>query len=432
MLNTVKRLKNKELFIALYFLLFILGMTVGITSKFYNEFRVLQLVLLFSLGLYSLINKRQNTSKTELLFLLYICVGSFFWQNYQFIVVDLLLAYLLYKSFFLLEYNEFVSKIIVFASLLIFPLLPLSIADYINTGIYYPIWHPMPWNIRVFDSYLLITSIFAVWFYNSENKYKNVYLLFFFLSFFSTLINAGRSATLAYTVFITVVVIFNRATRWPLLSAYLAAWLAYISVTYLAAFNFANSSSTLEIQIARTTTSLRYDLWLHAFECWHQSPIVGCGFYQLGNYEYLAAHPHNLLIQVLTETGLIGLGFLLIIIFVIFKKVCWGTKESYFTIAALLSIAIDLSLSGSHIYPITQMALLWLLVFLLKNPVFQHASYFNKASKVSSSSNRLVTSIIYFILMAIFIYILITTSLLSDSNMLTTPPRFWEYGYQLL
>ncbi|MGP9688732.1 O-antigen ligase family protein [Psychrobacter sp. AOP22-C1-C5] len=430
MFSVVRRFKNKELFIALYFLLFILGVTVGITSKFYNEFRVLELALLFGFGVYSLVNKQQHTSKIELLFLAYIGVASLFWQNYEFIVVDLLLAYLLYKSFFSLEYNELVTKIIVFASLLIFPLLPLSVLDYINTGIYYPIWHPMPWNIRVYDSYLLIISIFAIWLYITETKYKSLYLLFILLAFFSILLNAGRSATLAYTIFI--VIIFNRTVRWQLLTTYTAAWLAYIAITYLAATNFVNSSSALEIQIARTTTSLRYDLWVNAFECWLQSPIVGCGFYQLGSYEYLAAHPHNLLIQVLTETGLIGLGFLLAMIFVIFKNVDWRSEKNYFTIAALLAIGVDLSLSGAHIYPITQIALLWLLVFLLKNRVFQHASYFNKVPEVNSLGKIVVCSIIYFVLMAIFIYIFTTTSVFLDSDMLATPPRFWEYGYKLL
>jgi len=134
----------------------------------------------------------------------------------------------------------------------------------------------------------------------------------------------------------------------------------------------------------------------------------------------------------LTETGLIGLGFLLTIVFVIFKNVAWRSRESYFTIAALLAVGIDLSLSGTHIYPITQIALLWLLAFLLKNPVFQHASYFNKVTEANSLGNMVVSSVSYFVLMAIFVYFFRTTSVFLDNDMLTTPPRFWEYGYQLL
>ena len=78
------------------------------------------------------------------------------------------------------------------------------------------------------------------------------------------------------------------------------------------------------------------------------------------------------------------------------------------------------------------MALLWLLVFLLKNPAFRHAFYFNKVPEINSSGKRIFSSTIYFVLMAIFIYIFTTTSVFLNRSMLTTPPRFWEYGYQLL
>lgn len=423
-------LKNKEILIALYFLLFILGLSVGITPKFYNEFRIVQVILLLGFGLYTIFNKRCYVSIAELLFLAYIGVASLFWQHYEFIVIDLLLAYILYKSFFLLNYNELVTKVIVFASLLIFPLLPLSVFDYIGTGTYYPVWYPMPWNIRVYDSYLLIISIFAVWFYSSEGKCKPFYLLFLFLAFFSILLNAGRSAALAYTLFIAVVAFFNRAVRWPLLAIYACSFLAYMAVTYTADVNIAGSNA-VELQIARTTTSLRYDLWIHALECWTQSPLVGCGFYQLGRYEQFGAHPHNLLLQILTETGLIGFGFLLAIIVIILKHIDWHLERGYFVIAALLAIGIDTSLSGTHIYPITQIALLWLLVFLLKNPVFTHAAYFDSTPYVASPTDKVLSIVIYLSLMAIFIYLFMTTSVLFDTLMLATPPRFWEYGYQL-
>ena len=429
MSTTVKRLKNKELFIALYFLLFILGFTIGITPKFYNEFRILQVTLLLSFGLYNIVNRHGYISKAELLFFVYIGVASLFWQHYEFIIIDLLLAYLLYKNFSLLKYNELVSKIIVFFSLLIFPLLPLSIFEYISTGTYYPVWHPMPWNIRIYDSYLLIVSIFSVWFYLTETKYKKIYLLFLLLAFFSILLNGGRSATLAYTIFMTVIVIFNRAVRWKLLATYGAAWLAYLGVTYLATINI--TSSVVGINIVRTTTSLRYDLWMNALECWIQSPLLGCGFYQLDRYESLGAHPHNLLLQILTETGLIGLSFLLAIILIILKHIDWQLERSYFVVAALLAIGIDTSLSGTHIYPITQMALLWLLVFLLKNPVFKHAAYFNRLPRIASATDMVISIIVYFSLTAIYIYLFINTSVLFDRLMLATPPRFWEYGYQL-
>ena len=423
-------LKNKELFIALYFLLFILGLTIGISSKFYNEFRVLEVILLLGLAFYSLIYKQCYVSRLEILFLTYIAVASLFWQHYEFIVLDLLLAYLLYKCFFILEYNEQLTRLIVIASLLIFPLLPISVIDYINTGAYYPIWHPMPWNIRIYDSYLLIVSIWAVWFYSTQIKYRNIYLIFLLLAFFTILLNASRSVTLAYTVFIVIIVTYNRTVRWQLLSTYVASWFTYLSISYLASIHMVNASVS-GLQIARVTTSLRYDLWMNALECWLQSPFVGCGFYQFGRYEHLAAHPHNLLLQILTETGLIGFGFLLAIFVTILKNIPWQIKKSYFVLASLLAIGIDTSLSGTHIYPITQIAILWLMVFLLKNPAFEHATYFNRILPCRSRLNRFTAIAIYCILLSIFGYVFITTTVLLDNNIPETPPRFWEYGYKI-
>ena len=55
MFNLIKHFKNKELFVALYFLLFIVGFSIC-SSNFYNELRVLEVFLLIGLGLYGLIH----------------------------------------------------------------------------------------------------------------------------------------------------------------------------------------------------------------------------------------------------------------------------------------------------------------------------------------------------------------------------------------
>ncbi|WP_432210765.1 hypothetical protein [Acinetobacter variabilis] len=104
--------------------------------------------------------------------------------------------------------------------------------------------------------------------------------------------------------------------------------------------------------------------------------------------------------------------------------------NSPFVIAALIAIAIDLSLSGIHIYPITQVSLLWLFVFLLKNPEFQHAKYFNQINSENLHLTQTLYFITWLIITFIFFYLFLNTSALSES-LPSTPPRFWEYGYQL-
>lgn len=419
----VKYLKNKELFIALYFFIFILGISIQLSFNFYNEARVLEILLLLFLGLYSFINKENVFFNKELFFLFFISFDFFSWLNYQIIFYEILLFYLLYKVFFVLKYNAILSKLIVFSSFFIFIIFPVSLWEYLNTGKYQN-WYPLPWNIRIYNSYFLIFSIFAIWFFLKE-KYKSIYLAFIFLAFLSILLDGGRSAALAYTVFIGLICIFNRLARLKLIFIYSLTWLAYFLIIY-----FSSQSGSSLRSIARDSTSGRYDLWLNAFQCWLQSPILGCGFYQLDKYSNLSAHPHNLFIQILTETGLIGLSFLLYVIFLILRNISWKFKENYFVISALIAVFIDLSFSGIHIYPITQVALLWLFVFLLKNPEFQHATYFSPSACEASKKSQVLEFIVYILITLAFIYLFFNTSALSES-LPSTPPRFWEYGYQL-
>lgn len=431
MISFFKIHKNKELFVALYFCLFILGLTIGISHSFYNEFRVFEVALLLLFGTVALFNNKLFISKIELLFFGFLAVGSVFWSDFQFVIIELLLAYLLYKGFQSLNYNKNITQFIVLSSFLIFLLFPLSVCQYIATGSYDTLWYPLPWNIRVYDSYFLIMSVFAVWFYMTKQAYRYLYLLFLFLAFFAILLDGGRSATIAYTLFIAIVSMAYRQVRWELFGTYVASWLAYLSITYAASLAVVNSGGGTGLRIARESSSGRIDLWVNALQCWSQNPIIGCGFYQLEDYPNLSAHPHNLFIQVLTETGLLGFGFLLYIIFMIIKRIDWSQPQRYFVSAAFLAIGVDLFFSGVHIYPVTQMALLWLFVFLLKNPEFIHSKNINSPILQGNSSLvKVLPILIYLIISFWFIYILSNTNALSSETPIT-PPRFWVYGYQL-
>lgn len=427
----IKPLLNKEALVAIYFLWFIFGVDIRGSYSFYNEYRVIQILLLLVFGLCAFFYSRLSISKVELLFFACIAIGSLFWAQPFFVVTELLLAYLLYQCFTFLNYCQLTSKIVVLASLTMFIQLPFSLWDYLSTGTYEAIWYPLTWNIRVYDSYFLILSVFAVWFYLTKQAYRYLYLLFLFLAFFAILLDAGRSATIAYTLFIAIVSIAYRHVRWHFIFIYAASWLAYLSVTYAASFANTSGSDGMSLQVARESSSGRIDLWINAYQCWSQHPIIGCGFYQLEQYPNLSAHPHNLFIQVLTESGLLGFGFLLYIIFMMIKRIDCSQPQRYFVMAALLAVGVDLFFSGVHIYPVTQMALLWLFVFLLKNPQFSYSSHFNQViTHRQSMTHRMLPVMIYLVINIWFIYLLSHTNALSSETPIT-PPRFWVYGYQL-
>lgn len=417
--------RNKEVLISFYFLFFILGLSSNTHYHFYDEYRVFEIAILLMFGLWATYSRQFIVNKIELLFFAFIGIGGLFWQQPLFIVTDLLLAYLLVKSFQALKYNERLTQIIVLSSLVLFLLLPVALFDYVNSGSYIANWYPLSWNIRVYDSYFLIMSIFATWFYISAKPYKNMYLLFLCLAFFAVLLDGGRSVTLAYTAFVIIVALCHKPSRLALMLTYISSWFAYVAITYAASFGVSG------LRIVRESSSGRIDLWINGLTCWVQHPIMGCGFYQLEQYPHLSAHPHNIFVQVLTETGLIGFGFLVFILFKIARHISWNIKQNYFVIAALLAVSIDMSLSGVHIYPITQMALLWLFVFLLKNPAFSHAQHFNQAQYNASRANRYVFAAVMLVLAVLFGYLVLNTSIFLV-DMPATPPRFWGYGYHLL
>lgn len=428
-MNYIKSLANKESVIGLYFLCFILGIKASSGYGIYNESRIAELVLLLGLNTHACFYNRYLVKKTEWLFFASIIVLSYFWSHAIFVVVDLLLFYLLYKSFYFITYRPLVSKLIVFASFLIFLLLPIALWDFIQSGVYSSDWYLLRLNIRIYNSYFLILSIFVVWFYLTEKRYQNFYLCFLFLAFLSMLLDGGRSSTLAYTAFIAIICLFNRRARWQLLAVYAMSWFSYLTLTYFAHLN--TTSSAVNLQIVRATTSQRYDIWMNALHCWSQNPVLGCGFYQLDSDRTLAAHPHNIFMQSLTETGLIGFGFLMIIVVIILKHIDWSLTRGYFVIGSLLAVSIELSLSGAHIYPITQIALLWLCVFLLKNPSFTHAQYFIREANVISSANRYFSIALVLSITIFFVYVFFSTTALIDTELMTRP-RFFENGYRLL
>lgn len=410
-----------------YFLYFILGLnTISISYDFYNNYRILEVWILLIINIIFHFRYACNyqliaiTATFGLFFL-----GSLFWAEPLFIITDILVVYLIINAFIALKFNNQLSKFWVLASLLLFLLLPIGIYDYIKTGNYYANWYPLSWNIRVYNSYFLITAILAVWFYLTQSKYKNLYLLYLFLGFLAVLLDGGRSVTLSYSIFIALIVIFYSRARLALIGTYISSWAAYLFITYLA-----NMEKESSLRIARESSSGRLDLWQNAMSCWADHPIIGCGFYQLDKYSHLSAHPHNLFIQALSETGIIGFGFLIVIIYQILKHISWNIRKNAFVIAGLLAVTIDMSLSGIHVYAVTQMALLWLFVFLLKNPEFEHSKYFNKEQILANRIQKLSMIAVYFVIEACFLYLSISALNFSD-ELPVTPPRFWVYGYKL-
>lgn len=119
--------------------------------------------------------------------------------------------------------------------------------------------------------------------------------------------------------------------------------------------------------LARTSSSGRLDLWLKALNTWLEHPILGVG----GNHFLLQqpytviAHPHNIWLKFLSEWGLSVFLFTGLIIALYFSLKHKMKHIPPLLLAGTIAILINSMLSGSFLYPVSQITSLCVLAYTL-------------------------------------------------------------------
>jgi len=142
-------------------------------------------------------------------------------------------------------------------------------------------------------------------------------------------------------------------------------------------------------------------VWQSAYDVWMQSPFFGAGLHKyreacenLGTYGtyYLDSagpgvcfHPHNITLQLLSETGVIGfvLFYLMVIFLAISSLRTYVTKKLWLNFAIVFSIIFTCFLpiqSGTSFFANKYGAIIWLLVgvMLATNKLFNKGKFLNK------------------------------------------------------
>ena len=142
-------------------------------------------------------------------------------------------------------------------------------------------------------------------------------------------------------------------------------------------------------------------VWQSAYDVWMQSPFFGAGLHKyreacenLGTYGtyYLASvapgvcfHPHNISLQLLSETGIIGfvLFYLMVFFLAISSLRTYFIKKLWLNFAIVLSIIFSCFLpiqSGTSFFANKYGAIIWLLVgvMLATNRLFNKGKLLNK------------------------------------------------------
>jgi O-antigen ligase len=336
--------------------------------------------------------------------------------------------------------------------------LPLLTVIYLPIGIISglfgsqnPSWHQAFSNIRMLDDALL-PCLFLIWQRpawlaavkykkNKFNKFSDI--LVFTLSTLYVLslwYDGARAGLLSMIIGLGFIVIFRRniwiSLRLPLLSIMSASLIFYV-LSHISVNFSANP-------ISRFGSSGRYELWAKCLNLWQQHPLFGVGGdnFVVSNPWMLNGHPHNTLLQLVSEYGIAGL----IIIFLLVPLATQIFKHlkvmPLFAIAAVVAVMFDSLCSGVLVYPLSQTLGLWALAWIISLLPTHSINFKQSVQYIPSDSLdqrpiynvwHSMIKIIALLSIAAMLYChgrdLICFKCTSvDAN---NAPRFWQYGRAL-
>ena len=200
-------------------------------------------------------------------------------------------------------------------------------------------------------------------------KLKKYFLLIFFL-ISSVLITGERMSFLMYIFYFTLffsLIFLNKKNKKRLLiffSTFIILFSIFVSNIEIVKNRYAELFNIF----SNFSGSSYGKLYVSGFEIWKKNPINGVGVknfriecdIQLQNREPLhhplcSSHPHNLYLEILSETGIIGMILFLIFLFYIFKfflinlskKNLKNRFTSYALIISFIALVWPISTSGS-------------------------------------------------------------------------------------
>lgn len=211
----------------------------------------------------------------------------------------------------------------------------------------------VPFSDNVFPGRLLIylwLFISSIFLFKYENK-KNIFL-FFVLTFtacFLVLISGERMATM---IFVSASLLINIAMLNK--KNFLKIILFNLSLLILVYFLFVNEPQTHSRILSISQKLLNFwdsdygVVFISSFQKWMHNPFFGSGIHQFQSIEPIYGHgilkkikilhAHNYPLNLLVETGLIGLALFYAVIFFIIKEVVSKAKSNLFLMIFLITI----------------------------------------------------------------------------------------------
>lgn len=282
-------------------------------------------------------------------------------------------------------------------------------------------------NIRFFNQ----VQVFVLPFLVLLLKFKNIQRIVFIILFLNLLlifIGQARGALLSFLAFSIFALVLKTTLKKQVLTGLICLLLSWFVFYILDSLNNSN------LDVLRTSSSGRVDIWLTTLQDLSLKHFFignGPGVFEisLGNSAPFS-HPHNSLIEILNEWGLIALLSIVSVIFITFKQAIIHLKKhkkDIITESLFYSFTIGITyslFSGVHVMPVSQ-TLLFIMWGLLLGRV-------NKNKQLTFSINKWIKlSITILFIIAWYFYLQkaidIYNNIDPDKGYIFGP-RFWSIG----
>lgn len=424
------------LFLVFFSGFFLLGYKLGWSVFQYDELRLLQLFITSIIFIIIIFKSKLNLSLKNICFFLLFFLILFF-QLYEFSIYqyqDLMLLIIIvmipfYLGLELKQYNklQYLNHSLLFLIVCsAFPVLfiTLSINDLFRDGIWYS-WQMNAGNIRIYNS-VVVPIIFLVIYLKSINyKYISfIYPLIVFLLTLGLWFDGARAALLSVLMGLTVIFIFSKQHRKLVLGTGAVILFSFAVCHFTYYFYNQIHGVDKSLNVIRTSTSGRWELWGYVYQKWVEQPWKGVGGNFLATTDYPLNHLHNFYLKLVFEWGILGFIYLSWIYYQI-KKVLTSNDVHISLKAGICAIAIDAFFSGNLIYPASQISIILLLGLAFSQ---------YKANVQINEKMRILSKLVIILWFGLYIYILgnyFIKDLLcwqcgSYSDLMA--PGFWYYG----
>lgn len=179
----------------------------------------------------------------------------------------------------------------------------------------------------------LICPLFLIYFFNFKLIYKILICGLTLILFFSVMLTGERASFLFVLAFLFLYVIFIFRNK---ISIIIKFFISVILITGILVNvpEVKKRYSDFYNIIQNFSESSYGKLYSSAFQLWKLNKITGVGFKNFrvncdievidtsnNNHQLCSTHPHNLYLEILSETGLIGLIIYVIFLFYLFKQI---------------------------------------------------------------------------------------------------------------